>query len=281
MDQKLHKESHSRVLRAQALISVRDVWLSYTPKRGKSTIHVLEGVDLSIDRGELVCIVGPSGCGKTSLLNVIGGFLKPTRGEVLVEGKPVRGPDRGRIFIFQEGGVFPWLSVRANIAFGIKESDPRNVRKIVDRYIELVGLSGFENAFPRELSGGMRQRVEIARRLRRIPKSSTWTSRSALDYITRFRMRSDLLRIHRSEKKTILFVTHDIDEAVQLGDRVVVMSNRPAKVKTIVDIGLPRPCDVESAEYLAKRHAIFEVMGMTPSGETIQARQGKESRNSV
>jgi len=150
------------------------------------------------------------------LLNIIGGFLRASRGEVLVEGESVDGPDRRRIFIFQEGGVFPWLTVRENIGFGLDRL-PRSERAgVIRHYVEMVGLTGFERSYPRELSGGMRQRVEIARALAANPEILYMDEPfGALDYITRFKMRDDLVRIWEDERKTILFVTHDIDEAVQ------------------------------------------------------------------
>jgi NitT/TauT family transport system ATP-binding protein len=247
-------------------VAVRDLWMSYpVPRRGEP-IHVLERINLEVRRGEFVCIVGPSGCGKTTLLNILGGFLEATRGEVLVEGTPVHGPDPRRIYIFQEGGVFPWLTVRDNIGFGLawrRGSDPD---AIIRHYVEMVGLSGFERSYPRELSGGMRQRVEIARALAADPEILYMDEPfGALDYITRFKMRADLIRIWQTERKTILFVTHDIDEALQLADRVVVMSHRPATVGAVVAVDFPRPRDLDSPDYLRRRHQIFAAMGMIPS----------------
>ncbi len=226
---------------------------------------MLQQIDLTVQRGEFVCIVGPSGCGKTSLLNIIGGFLGPTCGEVKVEGEPVRGPDPRRIFIFQEGGVFPWLNVRDNVAFGLGRR-PRSERDATIRhYLEMVGLSGFERSYPRELSGGMRQRVEIARALAANPEIIYMDEPfGALDYITRFKMRADLIRIWQEERKTVLFVTHDIEEAVQLADRVLVMTRRPATICADVGIDLPRPRDLHSEPYLQARDRIFDAMGMNP-----------------
>ena len=252
-------------------ISVRDLWMSYPSQRQGELTHVLERVNLEVREGEFVCIVGPSGCGKTTLLNIIGGFLRASRGEVLVEGEPVDGPDRRRIFIFQEGGVFPWLTVRENIGFGL-DRIPRSERDgVIQHYVEMVGLSGFERSYPRELSGGMRQRVEIARALAANPEILYMDEPfGALDYITRFKMRDDLVRIWEAERKTILFVTHDIDEAVQLAGRVLVMSRRPATIQEAVEIDLPRPRDLNSAAYLQRREQIFAAMGMSPHGEIVR-----------
>jgi NitT/TauT family transport system ATP-binding protein len=246
-------------------VSVRDLWMTYPDRRGGEPVHVLENIDLDVERGEFVCLVGPSGCGKTTLLNMIGGFVKPTRGEVIVEGEPVEGPDPRRIFIFQEGGVFPWLTVKENIAFGLGRRPRAEHETIVARYVHMVGLDGFERSYPRELSGGMRQRVELARALAAGPEVLYMDEPfGALDYITRHQMRADLARIWQSERKTILFVTHDIDEAVQLADRVIVLGQRPATIRKDVPILLPRPRDLRSESYLQARDRIFAIMGMNP-----------------
>ena len=252
-------------------ITVRDLWMSYPSQRQGELTHVLDRVNLEVREGEFVCIVGPSGCGKTTLLNIIGGFLRASRGEVLVEGEPVDGPDRRRIFIFQEGGVFPWLTVRENIGFGL-DRIPRSERDgVIQHYVEMIGLSGLERSYPRELSGGMRQRVEIARSLAANPEILYMDEPfGALDYITRFKMRDDLVGIWEAERKTILFVTHDIDEAVQLAGRVLVMSRRPATIQEDVDIDLPRPRDLNSPAYLERRERIFAAMGMSPHGGFVR-----------
>ncbi len=226
-------------------------------------VRVLEDVNLDVREGELVCLLGPSGCGKSTLLNVVGGFLSPTSGEARIDGEPVRGPDPRRIFVFQERGVFPWLTVEGNIGFGLRKLPAGERARIIDHYVRLVGLHGFERSYPDELSGGMKQRVEVARALAVNPDVLYLDEPfGALDSITRLQMRGELLRIWQAEKKTILFVTHDIDESVQLADRVVVMSARPAKVRRIVDIDLPHPRDFSSARYLALRDSIFEEIGL-------------------
>ena len=246
------------------VVSIRDLCMSFPGKTAGQPIHVLEHIDLQVTAGEFVCIVGPSGCGKSTLLNIVGGFLQQTRGEALVEGQPVTGPDPRRIFVFQENGVFPWLTVRENIGFGLGQKSPGEREKTVAHYTEMVGLTGFEAAYPRELSGGMRQRVEIARALAANPDIIYMDEPfGALDFITRLKMRSDLIRIWQAEKKTILFVTHDIEEAVQLSDRVIVMSKRPATIQEEVRIDLPRPRDLDSHGYLERRDHIFRAMGMS------------------
>ena len=252
---------------AEPIISVRDAWMSFPGKTSGQSIHVLENVGFEVEKGEFVCIVGPSGCGKSTLLNIIGGFLSATRGEVTVEGGPVDGPDPGRIFVFQENGVFPWLTVEQNIGFGLLSRPEAERDERVRHYTEMVGLTGFETAYPRELSGGMRQRVEIARALAADARVLYMDEPfGALDFITRLKMRNDLIRIWQAERKTILFVTHDIEEAVQLADRVLVMSRRPATIQEEVLIDLPRPRDLDAPGYLAARDRIFAIMGMDSHG---------------
>lgn len=244
--------------------AVRDLWMTFPGPRPGEEIHVLEKVNVEVQRGEFVCFVGPSGCGKTTLLNILGGFLTATRGEVLVEGQPVHGPDPRRIFIFQEGGIFPWLTVRDNVGFGLARESSAEREQIVDHYLDMVGLTGFEKAYPRELSGGMRQRVEIARALAAGPEIIYMDEPfGALDYFTRLKMRADLARIWQQERKTVLFVTHDLDEAIQLADRVVVLSRRPATVQLVVEVDQPRPRDPDASAYLHTRARILEAMGIS------------------
>jgi len=248
---------------AAPAVEIRDLWMTFPGKGNSEAIHVLERVNLEVREGEFVCIVGPSGCGKSTLLNIVAGFIQHTRGQVTVEGQAVHGPDPRRIFVFQENGIFPWLTVRDNICFGLRRDDPRR-EETLRHYVEMVGLKGFENAYPRELSGGMRQRVEIARALAANPEIIYMDEPfGALDFLTRIKMRNDLIRIWQEEKKTILFVTHDIEEAVQLADRVIVMSRRPATVQEVVRVDLPRPRDLDAPEYLALRDRIFACMGLS------------------
>jgi ABC-type nitrate/sulfonate/bicarbonate transport system ATPase subunit len=247
-----------------AAIRIRDLWMNFPGKQAREEIHVLERINLEVRTGEFVCIVGPSGCGKSTLLNIVGGFLKCSSGEVIVEGQAVAGPDPRRIFVFQENGVFPWLTVQENIGFGLLKKPATERTATVAHYIDLVGLHGFERAYPRELSGGMKQRVEIARALAANPEIIYMDEPfGALDFITRLKMRADLVRIWQAEKKTILFVTHDIEEAVQLADRVLVMSKRPATIQKVVNVNLPRPRDLDSPGYLETRDRIFSAMGMS------------------
>ncbi|MBV9496142.1 MAG: ABC transporter ATP-binding protein [Acidobacteria bacterium] len=238
-------------------VQFRNVNMSFASTR------VLEDVDLDVREGELVCILGPSGCGKSTLLNIVGGFLQPTSGSVTIDGEPVTGPDPRRIFVFQERGVFPWLTVEGNIGFGLHKLSEAEQQKRIAHYVNLVGLRGFEKSYPRELSGGMKQRLEVARALAVDPDVLYLDEPfGALDSITRLQMRRELLRIWQAEKKTILFVTHDIEESVQLADRVVVMSTRPARIRRVVEIDIPHPRDLSSARYIELRDSIFAEIGL-------------------
>jgi NitT/TauT family transport system ATP-binding protein len=226
-------------------------------------VPVLDNVSMEAREGEFVCILGPSGCGKSTLLNTVGGFLQPTSGEVEIDGEPVHGPDPRRIFVFQERGVFPWLTVEGNVGFGLFNLSSDEKRERIAHYVKLVGLEGFEHAYPRELSGGMKQRVEVARALAVNPDMLLLDEPfGALDSITRLDMRRELLRIWESERKTILFVTHDIEESVQLADRVVVMSVRPAQIRRTLEIDIPHPRDISSPRYLELRDCILEEIGL-------------------
>jgi NitT/TauT family transport system ATP-binding protein len=226
-------------------------------------MEVLQHITLGAEEGEFLCIVGPSGCGKSTLLNIAGGFLVPASGSVTIDGEPVTAPDRRRIFVFQERGVFPWLTVEGNIGFGLFDMDADERQARVAQYIDLVGLKGFEKSYPRELSGGMKQRVEVARALAVNPDVLFLDEPfGALDSITRLQMRSELLRIWRAERKTVLFVTHDIEESVQLADRVVVMSARPGRIRRVVNIDIAHPRDLSSRRYIELRDLIFGEIGL-------------------
>lgn len=227
---------------------------------------VLRDVNLQISAGEFICILGPSGCGKSTLLNTIAGFLAPSTGSVSIDNTVVTGPDPKRIFVFQERGVFPWLTVEGNVGFGLYNLSREERQERVRRYVKMVGLAGFEKSYPRELSGGMKQRLEVARALAVNPDMLLMDEPfSALDSLTRLSMRSELLRIWKTERKTILFVTHDIDEAIQLADRVVLMSARPATVQHVVSIDMTHPRDTNSTHYLACRAGIASRIGLSTS----------------
>jgi len=246
---------------ARPKVAIRGLGMTFaTPDK---TVEVLRGLDLDVAEGEFVCVLGPSGCGKSTLLNIVGGFLAPSEGEVRIDGELVTGPDPRRIFVFQERGVFPWLTVEDNIGFGLWQLAAAERRERIAHYVNLVGLRGFEQAYPQELSGGMKQRVEVARALAVNPDVLYLDEPfGALDSITRLQMRTELLRIWEREKKTVLFVTHDIEESVQLADRVVVMSARPAEIRRVVTIDIPHPRDLSSRRYIELRDGIFAEIGL-------------------
>ena len=247
------------------MIDVRDVTRSYGS--GSTTTIALREVTFAVGAGKLIALRGRSGSGKTTLLNVVGGFLRADSGDVLIDGRAVRGPDPRRIFVFQERGVFPWLTVTGNIGFGLQALPAAEREARVRHFVRLVGLEGFEGAYPHELSGGMKQRVEVARALAVDPDMLFLDEPfGALDSITRLTLRRELLRIWQAaERKTILFVTHDIEEAVQLADRIVVLSQRPARVRRIVEIDIPHPRDLSSRRYLELRDGIFAEIGLAHS----------------
>ncbi len=214
----------------------------------------LDGIDLDITSGELVCLLGPSGCGKSTLLNAVAGFSLPTRGEIIAAGKRVTepGPDRG--MVFQEYALFPWMTVRANVAFGLhmRGETKREIDEKVSSLLAKLHLSEFAGRFPSDLSGGMRQRVAIARVLALDSAILLMDEPfGALDALTRRNLQDELLRIWTELKKTILFVTHGIEESIYLADRIVVMTYRPGRVKAIVPVDLPRPRDAASPEFNA------------------------------
>ena len=229
---------------------------------GKS-VAALENINLEISDGEFICLVGPSGCGKSTLLNAMGGFLSPTSGSVTIDGEAVTGPDQRRILVFQERGVFPWLTVEGNIGFGLSKLSRAERESRIAHYVQLVRLQGFEHSYPSDLSGGMRQRLQVARALAVNPDILFLDEPfGALDSITRVIMRGELLRIWQTERRTIVFVTHDIDEAVQLADRVVVLSSRPARIQQILNIDIPHPRNISSPRYLELRDELLKQIGL-------------------
>jgi sulfonate transport system ATP-binding protein len=209
-------------------------------------MRVVDGVDLEIRQGEFVSIIGPSGCGKTTLMNIVGGFVAPTRGQVLLDGEPIRGPGPDRGVIFQEYGVFPWLTVRGNIEFGLRlRANARHAGRraeIVERYLALMGLADFAGHYPKHLSGGMRQRLALARAYAVQPEFLLMDEPfGALDAQTRTAMQDLLLQVLATEGKTVLLVTHSVDEAIYLSSRIVVVTARPARVRTIIDVPFAYP----------------------------------------
>jgi len=225
-----------------AMVKIKNVKKIYETSRGN--VAALDGVSLDIQKNEFVCLVGPSGCGKSTLLNILAGLEQVTEGEVLVNEQPVTGPSSDRGIVFQQYALFPWLTVEKNIAYGLrnKKLTPQERNDITDHYIAMVGLDEFRKSYPKELSGGMKQRVAIARAYAVNPMLLLLDEPfGALDAQTRSQLQAELLTTWEKEHKTCFFITHDVEEAVLLAQRVVIMSNRPAKIKKIVEIDIPHP----------------------------------------
>ena len=224
------------------MIEIQGVSKHFDTSRG--TVVGLSRVDLDIEEGEFVTLVGPSGCGKSTMLNLLGGLLKPTEGVVRVNGRDVTGPGPDRGVIFQQYALFPWLTAQKNVEFGLSlQRVPKKERaETALRYLQMVGLEDFAKAYPKELSGGMKQRCAIARAYAVNPAILLMDEPfGALDALTRVQMQDDLLRTWEQERRTAVFITHDVDEAVYLANRVVVMSPRPGRINEVIDVPLPYP----------------------------------------
>lgn len=222
----------------------------------------LKSASLEVGAGELVSLVGPSGCGKSTLLRLIAGLDTPSSGELLVGTEPITGPEASRGLVFQDPNLFPWLTVRRNVQAGlVARGVLQQKAHEVDEYIRLVGLEGFADSFPHHLSGGMAQRVALARALINHPKILLLDEPlGALDAFTRMRMQDEVLRLWQTRRTTMLFVTHDIDEAIYMSDRIVIMSPRPGRIERIIDVNLPRPRQRSSPEFLKLRGDILELL---------------------
>ncbi len=237
-------------LTLSAKLFVEGVSKRFQTKRG--LVHALDDVSLAIGEREFVCLLGPSGCGKSTLLDIMAGLTRPDQGRVLADSHPVEGPGRQRLVMFQEPALFPWLDAMGNVLFGLKlvpglDSELR--RTIAQNFLDLVGLRGFEHANVHELSGGMKQRVALARALAPDPQVLLMDEPfAALDALTRDQLYDDIQRIWMESRKTIVFVTHNVREAVCLGDRVVLMSPSPGRIAQVFEIPLPRPRDINSPE---------------------------------
>ena len=229
-------------------VQIKAVEKVYEGRNGKTV--ALNGVNMDIYDNEFICVVGPSGCGKSTLLNIIAGLHEPTSGEVLVDGVKVEGTGVDRGVVFQQYALFPWLTVKKNVEFGLKlrkDLTKEQREEIAMKYIKMVGLEKFVNAFPKELSGGMKQRVAIARAYAVNPSLLLMDEPfGALDAQTRTQLQTELLKTWEEEKKTCFFITHDVEEAILLATKVVVMSARPGRIKEVIDIDIPYPRDQES-----------------------------------
>ncbi len=232
--------------------------LTKTFRHGEREVRALDELTLTLRPGEFLTVVGASGCGKSTLLRVLAGLETDYQGSVTLGGEPVRGPGLDRGLVFQEHRLFPWLTVAGNVAFGLAARSSEERRRGVDEHLALVGLRGFEGAFPHQLSGGMAQRVAIARALVNRPRVLLMDEPfGSLDAFTRMQMQEELLRIWQAERTTVVLVTHDVDEALFLGDRVAVLSARPGRLRALVDVQLPRPRDRVSPDFTRLRTAVF------------------------
>jgi ABC-type nitrate/sulfonate/bicarbonate transport system ATPase subunit len=229
----------------------------------KGALEVLRGVSFAVGDGELVAIVGPSGCGKSTLLNIIAGFEHPDRGRVTIDGVEQRRPSSSGILISQHGSVFPWLTVQQNLMFGLNGHAHGDKAALADHYAAMVGLKGFEGSYPHELSGGMLKRAELARALVVKPEILYMDEPfSALDALLSLRMRNELLRVLSEERHTVLLVTHDVEEAIHLADRVLVLSERPATIRAAFEVTFPHPRKLTSPEVQGLRVTILRELGV-------------------
>lgn len=233
-------------------------------------VHVLDGVSLDVRRGEFVAFVGPSGCGKTTLLNLCSGWLTPTTGRV-------ERPDRVRM-VFQQDGLFPWLTVGQNVRLGLRHLADESARsRQATELLGLVGLTTFEGHYPHQLSGGMRQRAELARALGGGTDLLLMDEPfSSLDYLTRLKLRAELARLLREQPRTVVLVTHDIEEAAQLADRVLVLSDRPARIRNEVILETPRPREATQPDVVAAVHNILTELGLAGEADSTAANRGLE-----
>jgi NitT/TauT family transport system ATP-binding protein len=259
---------------APSKLAIDDVSKSFQSASG--TVLALDHVTLNVAEGEFVCLVGASGCGKSTLLNIIAGLEKPDGGTLLADGKPVMGPGRERLVMFQEPALFPWLDVFGNVLFPLKlkpnltNKDRRDVAKY---YLELVGLSRFEHANIHELSGGMKQRVSLARALAPNPRVLLMDEPfAALDALTREQLYGDIQEIWKARRKTIVFVTHNVREAACLGDRVLLFSPHPGRIQKEFTVELPRPRDINSVDLAAHATRITKALKSFGRAEAVAAK---------
>ena len=242
-------------------IVVKDVKKSFTS--GKLNLPVVDGVSLNVADGEFVAIVGPSGCGKSTLMKIISGFEKPDSGNVSIDGAERHGPSAKGIVISQHGSVFPWMTVQQNLMFGLNGNDFGDKAALADHYTAMVGLTGFEKSYPHELSGGMLKRVELARALVVKPEILYMDEPfSALDALMNLRMRTELLRILTEERHTVLLITHDVEEALSMADRVLVLSPRPTLIQASFDVPFPHPRKLSNPALQELKEKILGELGV-------------------
>ena len=236
------------------------------------TVNALSGVDLEIEKGDFVCLIGPSGCGKSTMLRLLAGLDTPTEGSIFINDTKVTKPNYDRGLVFQDPNLFPWLNIYDNISFGLKVRKLFGERKNdVNEFIELVGLKGFEKSFPHQLSGGMCQRASLARALIGHPQALLLDEPlGALDAFTRMNMQDELLRIKKEQDMTMIMVTHDVDEAVYLADKIVVMTPRPAKIESIIDVKLSQPRDRNNPEFIRLRSEILQILDFAGKEKEVE-----------
>lgn len=244
-------------------IKVKAVNLKKIFKSGEKRVVALDCLNLEVKENEFVVIVGPSGCGKSTFLHIVAGFEKPTSGKIFLDGKEITGPGPDRGFVFQEPVLYPWKTVLDNVSFGLELQGVKKeeARRIAMKYVKMVGLEGFENMYPHSLSGGMKQRVEIARALAYNPEVLLMDEPfGSLDAQTRKIMQGELMRIWEKMKKTVIFVTHSVIEAVYLADKIIVMTARPGKVKGVIEVKLARPRSYTSEKFLRIRKKVLKLL---------------------
>jgi ABC-type nitrate/sulfonate/bicarbonate transport system ATPase subunit len=233
-----------------------------------SQLQVVEDVSLTVGDGEFVAIVGPSGCGKTTLMNMVAGFVQPDSGSILIDGVARAKPNAKGVLISQQGSIFPWLTVQQNLMFGLNDHPEADKKAVADHYAAVVGLKGFESSYPHELSGGMLKRAELARAFAVKPEILYMDEPfSALDALTNLRMRNELLRILEEERHTVMLITHDVEEAIHLADRIMVLSPRPTKIQAMFTVDLPHPRKLTSPEVQELRVAILRELGVDRNAE--------------
>jgi len=241
---------------AQAFITVDNVSRTFA---GENAVTAIQDMSFTMQKGEFLCIVGQSGCGKSTLLRIMAGIDPVHEGNVTINGVSVNGPDRTRGVVFQEARLLDWMTVEKNVAFPLQGLTKAEKSRLVEEYVALVGLMDFKKAYPRELSGGMAQRVSIARALVNRPEVLFMDEPfGALDYMTKINMQNELLKIREKSRMTVIFVTHDIDEAVYLSDNILVMSKNPGKVKEIIHNSLPFPRNRNSEAFLGIRKQVYD-----------------------
>ena len=263
---------------ARTRIEFQDVSVSF------GDLTVVEHASYAIAEGEFVSIIGPSGCGKTTMMNIVAGFVQPSTGQVLIDGAPVRGPGPERGVIFQEYGVFPWLTVEQNIAFGLKLKANRTSqaerKQIVDRYLSLMGLQDFRHAYPKTLSGGMRQRLALARAYAVKPQFLLMDEPfGALDAQTRSAMQDLLLQVLAEEGKTVMLITHSVEEAIYLSSRIIVVSARPSRILEIIEVPFGYPRDASVLENPVFGELRAHIRALVMQQYVAQQRQSAENRH--